>query len=258
MAARTLQQKSMLSQSLEMDDSKNSETFDHVNINGIWQNRARVILFSLTSMTIKRTCGQFRTNRFYVTSTRENDGQNITSTRPRPNVSHVPSRIEHEQHSRFSRFRTTQAIQCKKSLHDSWILPTTATCSVWNSGCIRKVWYRYTLFHLLLSTRDISTVSAFALFLSLLKTQLLSRYLAAKELKKQSWRYHKKYLTWFQRHEEPKEITNDYEQGESSFHFSPLLSTKTNFLQTKKRNLRLLWLWDRMVSTQEDRVHLWI
>lgn len=41
----------------------------------------------------------------------------------------------------------------------------------------------------------------------------LFRYLAAKELKKQSWRYHTKYLTWFQRHEEPKEITNDYEQG---------------------------------------------
>ena len=39
------------------------------------------------------------------------------------------------------------------------------------------------------------------------------RYLAAKELKKQSWRFHKKYLTWFQRHEEPKIITEDYEQG---------------------------------------------
>lgn len=39
------------------------------------------------------------------------------------------------------------------------------------------------------------------------------RYLAAKELKKQSWRFHKKYLTWFQRHEEPKVITEDYEQG---------------------------------------------
>lgn len=39
------------------------------------------------------------------------------------------------------------------------------------------------------------------------------QYLAARELKKQLWRYHKKYLTWFQRHEEPKEITNDYEQG---------------------------------------------
>ena len=54
--------------------------------------------------------------------------------------------------------------------------------------------------------------------------------MAARELKKQSWRFHKKYLTWyphplpahaivftcahrFQRHEEPKEITNDYEQG---------------------------------------------
>jgi CCR4-NOT transcription complex subunit 3 len=39
------------------------------------------------------------------------------------------------------------------------------------------------------------------------------QYLAAKELKLGSWRYHKKYLTWFQRHEPPKEITNEYEQG---------------------------------------------
>lgn len=82
------------------------------------------------------------------------------------------------------------------------------------------------------------------------------QYLAAKELKKQSWcgaprsrppvprtrcpasprrallmcgppyapartarpalscrRYHKKYLTWFQRHEEPKVTTDEYEQG---------------------------------------------
>ncbi|KAI3798377.1 hypothetical protein L1987_33652 [Smallanthus sonchifolius] len=39
------------------------------------------------------------------------------------------------------------------------------------------------------------------------------QYLAAKELKKQSWRYHKKYNTWFQRHEEPKFATDDFEQG---------------------------------------------
>ncbi|RUS26395.1 Not1 N-terminal domain, CCR4-Not complex component-domain-containing protein [Jimgerdemannia flammicorona] len=39
------------------------------------------------------------------------------------------------------------------------------------------------------------------------------QYLAARELKKQSWRFHKKYLTWFQRHEEPKIITDEYEQG---------------------------------------------
>eukprot|EP00898_Chlorokybus_atmophyticus_P007517 jgi/Chlat1/7767/Chrsp66S07233 len=39
------------------------------------------------------------------------------------------------------------------------------------------------------------------------------QYLAACELKKQSWRYHKKYNTWFQRHEEPKVTTDEYEQG---------------------------------------------
>lgn len=39
------------------------------------------------------------------------------------------------------------------------------------------------------------------------------QYFAAKELKKQSWRYHRKYNTWFQRHEEPKVATDEYEQG---------------------------------------------
>ncbi|KZT38959.1 hypothetical protein SISSUDRAFT_702613 [Sistotremastrum suecicum HHB10207 ss-3] len=39
------------------------------------------------------------------------------------------------------------------------------------------------------------------------------QYLAAKELKKQSWRFHVKYLTWFQRHSEPQAITEEYEQG---------------------------------------------
>ncbi|XP_019243139.1 PREDICTED: CCR4-NOT transcription complex subunit 3 isoform X2 [Nicotiana attenuata] len=39
------------------------------------------------------------------------------------------------------------------------------------------------------------------------------QYLAAKELKKQSWRYHRKYNTWFQRHEEPTVATDDFEQG---------------------------------------------
>ncbi|CAI9102945.1 OLC1v1001347C6 [Oldenlandia corymbosa var. corymbosa] len=39
------------------------------------------------------------------------------------------------------------------------------------------------------------------------------QYLAAKELKKQSWRYHRKYNTWFQRHKEPEVATDDFEQG---------------------------------------------
>ncbi|XP_037094146.1 CCR4-NOT transcription complex subunit 3-like [Pollicipes pollicipes] len=40
-----------------------------------------------------------------------------------------------------------------------------------------------------------------------------AQYLAAKALKKQSWRFHTKYMMWFQRHEEPKVITDEYEQG---------------------------------------------
>ncbi len=39
-----------------------------------------------------------------------------------------------------------------------------------------------------------------------------SQYLAAKALKKQSWRFHTKYMMWFQRHEEPRTINEEYEQ----------------------------------------------
>ncbi|KAF8529150.1 Not1 N-terminal domain, CCR4-Not complex component-domain-containing protein [Hysterangium stoloniferum] len=39
------------------------------------------------------------------------------------------------------------------------------------------------------------------------------QHLAAQELKRQSWRFHVKYLTWFQRHSEPQAITDEYEQG---------------------------------------------
>ncbi|KAK7060194.1 general negative regulator of transcription subunit 5 [Paramarasmius palmivorus] len=39
------------------------------------------------------------------------------------------------------------------------------------------------------------------------------QFLAARELKRQSWRFHIKYLTWFQRHSEPQAITEEYEQG---------------------------------------------
>ncbi|XP_044715578.1 NOT2 / NOT3 / NOT5 family domain-containing protein [Hirsutella rhossiliensis] len=43
------------------------------------------------------------------------------------------------------------------------------------------------------------------------------QYLAAKALKDQSWRFHKQYQTWFQRHEEPKNITEEHEQGTYRF-----------------------------------------
>lgn len=39
-----------------------------------------------------------------------------------------------------------------------------------------------------------------------------AQFLAAKALKKQSWRFHTKYMMWFQRHEEPKIINEEFEQ----------------------------------------------
>ena len=39
------------------------------------------------------------------------------------------------------------------------------------------------------------------------------QYLAARELKRQSWRFHTQYNTWFQRHRDPSAVTDDYEVG---------------------------------------------
>ena len=39
------------------------------------------------------------------------------------------------------------------------------------------------------------------------------QYLAARELKRQSWRYHTQHGAWFQRHEEPTAATDEYERG---------------------------------------------
>ena len=39
------------------------------------------------------------------------------------------------------------------------------------------------------------------------------QYLAARELKRANWRFHKKHATWFARQEEPKVSTEEYEQG---------------------------------------------
>lgn len=49
-----------------------------------------------------------------------------------------------------------------------------------------------------------------------------AQYLAAKALKKQSWRFHTKYMMWFQRHEEPKTITDEFEQVRGPPNLVPL------------------------------------
>ncbi|SPO31955.1 related to NOT3 - general negative regulator of transcription, subunit 3 [Ustilago trichophora] len=64
------------------------------------------------------------------------------------------------------------------------------------------------------------------------------QYLAAKELKKQSWRFHKQYLTWFQRHSEPQAITDEYEQGVYVY-----FDWEGSWCQRKKSDFRFEYRW---------------
>jgi len=57
-------------------------------------------------------------------------------------------------------------------------------------------------------------LDADALFFTFYYQQGTSQqYLAARELKRANWRFHKKHATWFARQEEPKRSTEEYEQG---------------------------------------------
>jgi CCR4-NOT transcription complex subunit 3 len=40
------------------------------------------------------------------------------------------------------------------------------------------------------------------------------RYLAANELRKREWRFHKSFGTWFKRMKQPNQITETYETGD--------------------------------------------
>jgi|AntAceMinimDraft_5_1070358.scaffolds.fasta_scaffold88262_2 CCR4-NOT transcription complex subunit 3 len=53
------------------------------------------------------------------------------------------------------------------------------------------------------------------------------QYLAARELKRANWRFHKKYATWFARQEEPAVSTDLYEQG-SYIYFDFTLNAGAN------------------------------
>ncbi|PKI83495.1 Not5p [Malassezia vespertilionis] len=64
------------------------------------------------------------------------------------------------------------------------------------------------------------------------------QYLAARELKKQSWRFHKQYLTWFQRHSEPQAITDEYEQGAYVY-----FDWEGSWCQRRKSDFRFEYRW---------------
>jgi hypothetical protein len=69
------------------------------------------------------------------------------------------------------------------------------------------------------------------LFVVQFKQGTKAQFLAAKALKKQSWRFHTKFMMWFQRHEEPKTITDEYEQVRTaSSSFLPCLRIEADRL----------------------------
>ncbi|KAM0672086.1 CCR4-NOT transcriptional regulation complex protein [Ordospora colligata] len=63
--------------------------------------------------------------------------------------------------------------------------------------------------------KKLDTDTLFFIFYSQLGT--IQQYYAATQLKLYSWRFHTKYFTWFQRLDEPKLITSDYERGDFLF-----------------------------------------
>lgn len=94
----------------------------------------------------------------------------------------------------------------------------------------------------------LSTETLFFIFYYLEGTK--AQYLAAKALKKQSWRFHTKYMMWFQRHEEPKTITEEYEQvifNWSHFNWRDVAFNLVFLID--KGHLYLLWL--REVGPEE-------
>lgn len=64
------------------------------------------------------------------------------------------------------------------------------------------------------------------------------QHLAARELKKQSWRFHKQFLTWFRRHSEPQAITDEYEQGVYVY-----FDWEGSWAQRKKSDFRFEYRW---------------
>lgn len=78
--------------------------------------------------------------------------------------------------------------------------------------------------------QTISSISFARFFIFYYMEGTKAQFLAAKALKKQSWRFHTKYMMWFQRHEEPKIINEEFEQViEKSFYFGSYGTVCTKF-----------------------------
>lgn len=83
-----------------------------------------------------------------------------------------------------------------------------------NNPCPTPLYYPQVLPHIMQSADFFSKLDADSLFFIFYYMEgTKAQYLAAKALKQKSWRFHMRYMMWFQRHEEPKAITDEYEQG---------------------------------------------
>ena len=65
-----------------------------------------------------------------------------------------------------------------------------------------------------------------------------AQLLAARALKRQGWRFHLKYNTWFQRHDEPTAVGDDYETGTYAY-FDPSGDGHEGWVQRIRANFML-------------------
>ena len=104
----------------------------------------------------------------------------------------------------------------------------------------------------LISFQRLSTETLFFIFYYMEGTK--AQYLAAKALKKQSWRFHTKYMMWFQRHEEPKVINDEFEQvrGQST------ISTYGQNVQFElvKKKIRVRFQYPNIFLSFSGHLHL--
>lgn len=84
-----------------------------------------------------------------------------------------------------------------------------------------------------------------------------AQFLAAKALKKQSWRFHTKYMMWFQRHEEPKIINEEFEQVKFNWYTCCIrLEMCTDYYYLLSTGHLHLFRLRKMGPTQEGRFYV--
>lgn len=136
------------------------------------------------------------------------------SSMPQPQDTEKSVSISHYlRHIAFTMlFCQTEVLRSPQPIPDAVVLSAVAESHPEHAWDLLATRRRDIVLRVLLPPGHVSTVCPPSSFVHISHSPR-GRYLAAKELKRQSWRFHVKYLTWFQRHSEPQAITEEYEQG---------------------------------------------